>query len=151
MVVHDLTADECREMLARSNLCRLACARADQPYVVPVYCYFDPADDCLYSFATLGRKIDWMRANPRVCVEVSQIADRFHWITVIVTGRYEELSDSAEDAEARRRAHALFDRHREWWLPATSTLADGEPNYPAVVYRIRIDSVTGRRAFRSRA
>jgi hypothetical protein len=36
----------------------------------------------LYSFATIGRKVEWMRANPLVCVEVDEIVSRQKWQTV---------------------------------------------------------------------
>jgi len=150
MVIHELTSAECREVLFRSSLARLGCSRADQPYVVPVFCYFDVQEDCLYSFATLGKKIDWMRSNPKVCVEVSEISDQFHWTTVVVIGRYEEISDSPRDALARKRASELFHKRPEWWLPGTSSPASGAPRDTAVVYRVRIDSMTGRRTFRER-
>ena len=150
MVIHDLTPSECREVLLRTSLCRLACVRGDQPYIVPVFCYYDPHEDCLFSLATLGQKVDWMRANPKVCVEMSEIIDQFHWTTVIVVGRYEEVGDSPEESETRRRAHELFQQRVEWWNPATAKRQPAEPRYPAVIYRIRIDRVTGRRASRSR-
>ncbi len=63
MLIHDLTAEQCREVLARTNVARLGCARADQPYIVPIFFSFDAQDDRLYSFSTLGRKVDWMRGN----------------------------------------------------------------------------------------
>ena len=34
MLIHELTLPECREVLSRTNLARLACSHADQPYVV---------------------------------------------------------------------------------------------------------------------
>jgi nitroimidazol reductase NimA-like FMN-containing flavoprotein (pyridoxamine 5'-phosphate oxidase superfamily) len=67
MQVRDLTDTECQEVLQRLNLGRIACAKDNQPYVVPAYFYLDGR--YLYSFGTLGQKIEWMRTNPRVCVE----------------------------------------------------------------------------------
>ena len=118
------------------------------PYVTPLFYYFDTTDDCLYSFATVGQKIEWMRDNPKVCIEVDQIADQFQWTTVVAFGRYEELSDAAGASQVLERARALFERNPNWWLPATGRLvSEGERETP-VVYRIRIDRATGRRASR---
>jgi nitroimidazol reductase NimA-like FMN-containing flavoprotein (pyridoxamine 5'-phosphate oxidase superfamily) len=148
MVIHELKPDECRAVIAGKNLARLACARDNQPYIVPILCYYDRDGDCLYSVAAHGRKIDWMRANPNVCVEFSEIDDQFHWRTILVFGRYEELTDSPADDQLRRRAHELVEQRREWWFPA---MQKPEPGAPArtVVYRIRIDKLTGRWAARS--
>ena len=145
MLIHELTDEECRDVLKRTNLARLACSRNDQPYIVPIHYDFDGGS--FYSFSTLGQKIDWMRANPKVCVEVEEIVDKLHWTTVIAVGRYQELTDSSADRAQRNRARELFEKRREWWLPGTAKLASSEHHVP-VVYRIRIDRLTGRRAAR---
>jgi uncharacterized protein len=146
MLIHDLTAAECRDVLARSSVARLACARADQPYVVPIFFSFDAHDDCLYGFSTLGQKIDWMRGNPKVCVEVDEIGGQNQWTTIVVFGRYEEVGDSSEHAATRHRAYDLFQERRQWWLPAAAKLRGGEEHHSPVVYRIHISRMTGRRA-----
>lgn len=147
-MVHELTPDECRAILSRATLGRLACSRRDQPYVVPVFVYFDAEFNSLFSFATAGQKIRWMRQNPKVCVEVDEIASRFQWTTVLVFGRYEEIRATPEERQIRERARSHFQKRHTWWLPAASKLDSGkEPSVP-VVYRIRIDKLTGRRAAR---
>jgi nitroimidazol reductase NimA-like FMN-containing flavoprotein (pyridoxamine 5'-phosphate oxidase superfamily) len=148
MVIHELTAAECRQLLADNTLGRLACAKSDQPYITPLFYYFDTTDNCLYSFATVGQKIEWMRDNPKVCIEVDQIVDQFHWTTVVASGRYEELSDAAGASLVLERARVLFERNPNWWLPATGRLASAGERETPIVYRIRIDRATGRRASR---
>jgi len=148
MFVHQLTDDECEAVLRRANVGRLGCARDNQPYVVPIHFKFDALKTdakCLYSFANLGQKIQWMRRNPLVCVEVDDVTDHLHWTTVIVFGRFEELT--AEHSEAADRAYDLLQDRREWWLPAAAKTAVSE-RYVPIVYRIRIDSMSGRRAAR---
>jgi nitroimidazol reductase NimA-like FMN-containing flavoprotein (pyridoxamine 5'-phosphate oxidase superfamily) len=98
----------------------------------------------------LGQKIDWMRANPNVCLEVEIIADRYHWTTVLVFGGYEEVQNTPEHAEVRRRAFELFEQRPEWWLPGAAKLARDEHHVP-IVYRIRIQAISGRRVARDRA
>jgi nitroimidazol reductase NimA-like FMN-containing flavoprotein (pyridoxamine 5'-phosphate oxidase superfamily) len=150
VLIHDLTAEQCREVLTRTNMARLACARANQPYVVPIFFSFDAQDGCLYSFSTLGQKVDWMRGNPKVCLEVEEIGGQHQWTTILVFGRYEEITDSSEHADARRLAHDLFQQRPHWWLPAAAKLRGGEEHQSPVLYRVRIDRVTGRRAGRER-
>ena len=88
-----------------------------------------------------------MRENPLVCLEVDDIQDRNHWQTVVIFGRYEEIQDSPEEAEARQRAEALFQQRIEWWLPAAAKVGSRQ-RHAVVVYRIQIDRITGRRAAR---
>jgi nitroimidazol reductase NimA-like FMN-containing flavoprotein (pyridoxamine 5'-phosphate oxidase superfamily) len=148
MLIHELTAAQCEEVLARASVGRLACARNDQPYIVPIFLYFDISEKFLYSFSTLGQKIDWMRGNPKVCVEVDEILEGFHWTTVVVFGHYEEIRDSKEERNVRRRAYELFQKRREWWLPGAAKHTTGEEHYTPVVFRIRVGKASGRRADR---
>ena len=71
-------------------------ARENQPYVVPVYLSYDVlpgGEPCLYGFTTPGQKVEWMRANPLVCVEVDDVVAHDQWMSVIAFGRYEELPE----------------------------------------------------------
>jgi nitroimidazol reductase NimA-like FMN-containing flavoprotein (pyridoxamine 5'-phosphate oxidase superfamily) len=148
MRIHEMTRAQCQDVLHRTTLGRLACALDGQPYVVPISFYFDEAEKCLYSFSTVGQKIEWMRSNPKVCVEVDEIADEFDWTTVVIFGRYDEIRDSRQEDHALRRAHDLFRQRPEWWLPGAGRLVTGEEHGSSVVYRIRIDTMNGRRASR---
>lgn len=148
MRIRELTEAECLAVIGRSELGRLACVRRDQPYVVPIHFSFDPDRKCLYGFSSVGQKIKWMRENPRVCVEVDEITDKDHWTTVLIFGGYEELGESPDDKAAKQRAQELFKARPEWWFPAAARTASHEP-HAIVVYRIRIDRLTGRRAARS--
>jgi uncharacterized protein len=145
MQIRELTAEECVVMLQATNLGRLACVRYNSPYIVPIY--YDYYDDALYSFATVGKKIQWMRTNPRVCVEVDDIVDQFNWTTVVVKGKYEELTKSTAHEAARQRAYLLFENRPDWWFPAAGKTRTSEIRTP-VIYRIQIESVSGRRASR---
>lgn len=146
MLVHELSADECLAVLACSDFGRLACAYGNQPYIVPVFYAFEASRRCLYAFSTVGQKIEWMRENPLVCVEIEDIRDKTHWTTVLVFGRYEELTDTPEDTAARHAAQRLFQERPEWWLPAAAKVPTREERGRMVVYRIQIDHMTGRRA-----
>jgi hypothetical protein len=150
MQIHELTAAQCREVVSRAHVARLACARSDQPYIVPIAIAFDPSSNCVFGFSAVGKKIDWMRENPKVCLEVDEIEDRFHWTTVLITGRYTEITTAVEHRDMRARALALLDRTTEWWLPGAAKLGERE-HHAVVVFQINIDSMTGRRADRDRA
>jgi nitroimidazol reductase NimA-like FMN-containing flavoprotein (pyridoxamine 5'-phosphate oxidase superfamily) len=104
MVIREMSSKECVRVLAGARLARLGCARENQPYVVPVYLAYDEASGCLYGFTTPGQKIEWMRANSLVCVEVDEIAADDHWLSVIAFGRYEELPKPPGSDGARLRA-----------------------------------------------
>jgi uncharacterized protein len=143
MVIQEMTEQECRAMLARRSVARLACARTNQPYIVPTHVDFD--GEFLYGFATLGQKIEWMRQNPLVCLEIDEVITDGQWASIVVFGQYEELPNTPEYEGPRGVAERLFQRHPAWWEPASSPPSTHEPRTP-IVFRIRIGRVTGRRA-----
>ena len=149
MLVYELSPPECVEVLQRSDLGRLGCAHDNQPYIVPIHFSFDAIGTCLYAFSNIGQKIEWMRENPKVCIEVEDIADKDHWTTVLAFGRYEEMDDSPADKAARASADRLFRQRPEWWFPAAAKVGSPE-QHAMVIYRIRITRLTGRRASRDR-
>jgi len=129
-------------VLARTHLGRLACARGMQPYVVPIH--FAYQNNWLYSFSVLGQKIDWMRANPLVCVEAAQMR-RELWATVVVFGRYEELCDTPEFRSERTFAFNLLQHRAMWWEHGgVKKMPGGTPPTVPVFYRIKIEQITGR-------
>jgi hypothetical protein len=105
MVINEMTQEECGAFLASASLGRLGCALDSEPYVVPIYFVYEP--DYIYALSTFGQKIEWMRANPKVCLEVDQIANQSQWMSVIATGSYQELPEPQFSAERdhARKAH----------------------------------------------
>jgi uncharacterized protein len=143
MVIEEITERECSAILAATNVARLACSLNNQPYVVPLHVDLD--GEFLYSYATLGQKIEWMRQNPLVCLEVDELIAHDQWASVVVFGHYEELPHTPEYEDSRRVAERLFQRHPMWWEPASVPLGANEQRRP-IVFRIRIGHLTGRRA-----
>jgi uncharacterized protein len=144
MQVHELDRDECLEILGRIPIGHLACARDGQPYIVPIHFSFDAEHSCLYAISPAGQKIDWMRENPKVCVEVEDIASQAQWSTVLVFGRYEEVSREPRDATTRSRVERLFEQRERWWFPAAARMGSRKLG-EMIVYRVVIDRFTGRR------
>jgi nitroimidazol reductase NimA-like FMN-containing flavoprotein (pyridoxamine 5'-phosphate oxidase superfamily) len=147
MLIRELGEAECRDVLARVGFGRLACARDNQPYVVPIYFSYDGR--YLYGFSTLGQKIEWMRSNPLVCVEIDESSSRELWMSVLVFGRYEELPDTPELAADRARAQAALHQRTTWWeyasIPGAEWKRKSGPFLP-IFYRIHIEQLTGHRA-----
>jgi uncharacterized protein len=146
VLIQEMTQEARMELLVRAQLGRLGCARANQPYVVP--CYFAYSDNCLYSFTTVGQKIEWMRANPLVCVEVDEVVSLEDWESVIVLGRYEELPDTPEYKSERAIAHNVLKNRGLWWEPGyvKTILRGAERPLEPIFYRIHITETTGHRA-----
>lgn len=143
MIIQQMTDAECLAVLARTNVARLACAQNNQPYIIPIRVELDRR--FLYGYATLGKKIEWMRQNPRVCLEFDDLTSHRQWTSVVVDGLYEELPPMPEYEGLRKIAEGVFQRHPMWWEPASVPLTAHEQRTP-IVFRIRIGRVSGRRA-----
>lgn len=74
MVILELNQSECTALLSSARLGRLACSKDGQPYVVPFHFVREGMN--LYSFCLQGQKIEWMRANPLVCVQVDEFGEQ---------------------------------------------------------------------------
>ena len=148
MVITEMTQQEVHELLERATTGRLACAKDGQPYIIPLT--FAYSGVYLYSFTTVGRKIDYMRANPRVCVEFDDVAATNSWQSVIVTGSFEELTKEPGHEEIRNTAHTLLNKSAEWWQPAyvKTVLRDRERPLEPVYFRISILETTGHKTLK---
>jgi len=146
MFIHEMSECECRQVLQEATVGRLACARDNQPYVVPIHFAFD--GHYVYAFTTLGQKIEWMRTNPRVCLEIDERISHNQWLSIIVFGRYEELPDLPHYEASRVKAHELLQKHIMWWEPAYVGAAHRDKSHSdiPIFYRIKIDRMTGHRA-----
>ncbi len=142
MVINEMTRDECGAFLARASLGRLGCSLDNQPYVVPIYFVYEP--DNIYVFSTFGQKTEWMRANPKVCLQVDEITSQSQWRSVIATGRYQELPEPKFTAE-REHARTLFEERFRWWQNALAErqLRLGNHAITSLFFRIHVDSMTG--------
>jgi uncharacterized protein len=146
MLVTKMRSRDCRDMLVRLGFGRLACVSNNRPYIVPIYFSYDA--DRLYCFSTLGRKIEWMRENPLVCVEVDEIHAHDNWASVVAFGHYVEISNAPEDSERREYVRCLLKKRSLWWqsgYTASQIRRKPKPAVP-VFYCILIEEMTGVRA-----
>lgn len=135
MTIGKLKLNDSLDILRNGNLGRLGCIYEDAPYVVPVNYYFDGKD--VYVHSLKGRKIDAMRANRRVCLQVDEMEDSYHWRSVIAYGDYEEV------VEEKPREKALVDIFRRipHLTPVESKMKKGVEE--TIVFRIKVTEITG--------
>jgi nitroimidazol reductase NimA-like FMN-containing flavoprotein (pyridoxamine 5'-phosphate oxidase superfamily) len=146
VLIQEITRRASLDLLTHTYLFKLACAQGNQPYVVP--CYFAYHNNSLYSFSTVGQKIEWMRANPLVCLEADEVVSPQEWVSIIIFGRYEELPDTPEYQSARAIAYNVLQKKALWWEPGylKTALHGTERPLEPVFYRIHVVQITGHRA-----
>ncbi|MBB5396905.1 MULTISPECIES: pyridoxamine 5'-phosphate oxidase family protein [unclassified Mucilaginibacter] len=138
---------EIEHLLKEQVVGRVACQSKGEIYLVPInYVY---RDGYIYGHSGEGKKIRMMRDNPHVCFEIDDIQNVFQWKSVIAKGVYEEITDVDEKQQAMQGII-----HR---IMPLVTKPEGHPSHgitekdsdvgtlvELVVYRIRLEEITGR-------
>jgi nitroimidazol reductase NimA-like FMN-containing flavoprotein (pyridoxamine 5'-phosphate oxidase superfamily) len=148
---HDKEITNRREIdaIIRSALvCRIAFADDNEPYVVPVSFGYDGKALFIHT-AKRGRKIEFIEANNRVCIELEANVslqtnndDACNWTfefeSVIGYGTITEL-ETAEDMARGLNQIMLHYSGREWNIDEAAVATTR-------VWRIEIESLTGKRS-----
>lgn len=136
--MQELSEEEIDAFLREQFVARIGCHAGGETYVVPVIYAWD--GECAWVMSIEGRKVEMMRANPQVCLEVDEYRAG-SWRSVILWGRYEELS-GIDVAKATALLVARFGRRRQ----APPRKPRGAPQ--TIAFRIRRERATGRRVTR---
>jgi uncharacterized protein len=128
-----LPPDEIEQLLRTAIVGRIACcghgAVGDgRPYLVPLAYGYD--GEAVYAHSGPGRKLDLMRAEPRVTFEVDEAQASDRWRSVIAEGIFEEI----DDPPGRSAALAVI----------YGTAAIPDLGSQTVVFRLRLTSRSGR-------
>ncbi len=132
-----LSEEEALALIGAGKIGRLGCVDNGEPYVVPINYVVE--DGSIYSHSLPGRKMDAMRAHSRVCLQVDQIVDDFHWRSAIAFGDFEEVRVPSDRRSILSKLLARF----PLLTPVESVMAQDASALDTVVFRIRIDRMTG--------
>jgi nitroimidazol reductase NimA-like FMN-containing flavoprotein (pyridoxamine 5'-phosphate oxidase superfamily) len=136
-MITTLTDAQARDLLQSGRIGRLGCIANGEPYVVPINFYFD--DNCAYSHSLPGQKITSLRENPRACLQVDAIENDLRWSSVLSFGNFEEIVQPNEREEILRK----FLKRFPLLTPVESAMAAAGTRLQVIVFRIRIDRITG--------
>ena len=142
------TSREMELLLERMPVGRLAVTTEEGPYIVAVnYLFF--AGSIYFHSGMAGRKMDALRADPRVCFMVDEIGPQVLWEqgcgisqiykSVVCFGKVEFLEGQAEK-------RAILEKMAQKYVPSpypVSPMKDENIKKTAVV-RIIIDSMSGK-------
>lgn len=144
----ELTDEQMETLLRSEHVAHLGCYGNGEVYVVPVAYVYE--NGSVFGHTHDGLKVQMMRQHPRVCLEVDRMLDLANWQSVIAWGIFEELKGAAAGAAIE----LLVDRFRPMLRgatalplhainPLTRRRLDAH-GHRAVIYRIVLDTVTGR-------
>ncbi|MCO5221890.1 MAG: pyridoxamine 5'-phosphate oxidase family protein [Thermomicrobiales bacterium] len=94
-VIRHLDEAGIEALLTSSIAGRIACNQpGDRPYLVPLAYAYD--GESVYAISGPGRKLDLMRADPRVSFEVDRVDASDRWESVVADAEFEEVTDPDE-------------------------------------------------------
>lgn len=132
-----LLEDEARTLLSACRIGHLGCIDKGEPYVVPISYLF--AGGSIYSHSLPGRKIEALRVTPRACLQVEEIENDFEWRSVIAYGNFEEIRVPSDRRSILGKLLTRF----PLLTPVESAIAEDAGAPDSVVFRIRVDRITG--------
>lgn len=140
-----LTEGQIDSVLHRQAVCRIGCSANGKIYVVPVTYAYD--GKYLYCHSKEGLKIRLMRKNPSVCVEVDSIDNMMNWRSVILWGKYEELTQEVAQKKAMRiltdKLMPFMTSESLGHMDTTQAPHVVEKHAKAIVFRIKVEDMTG--------
>jgi nitroimidazol reductase NimA-like FMN-containing flavoprotein (pyridoxamine 5'-phosphate oxidase superfamily) len=138
--VEDMSPVDMHALLSRESFGHLGCAREGRPYVLPMNYAYDGKE--LYFFTTEGMKTQFIDANPKVCLQVEEVHDSSHWLSVMVIGDAERLT-RAEDTQ--RAIQAITERNPSLTPAISATEVDSMGRAVDIaLYRITPELIDGR-------
>ena len=132
-----LSEEEALALIGTGKIGRLGCVDNGEPYVVPINYVFE--DGTIYSHSLPGRKIDALRAHSRACLQVDEIQSDFEWRSVIAYGDFEEIRTPSDRRSVIAKLLARF----PLLTPVESVMARDVSPPDSIVFRIRVDRITG--------
>lgn len=136
-----LEQKESIELIERNRFGHLACHSIDDIYVVPIT--YAAEGGYIYSHSREGKKIEMMRNNPYICIQVEEVQEFNKWKSVIAWGEFEELSGDMATLGMRMLLRRVLSvekqkQRSELEIDFSAQLES------AVIYRMRMQKMTGR-------
>ena len=136
-MITTLNDKQVRELLQSARVGRLGCIANGEPYITPINYSFE--DDCIYSHSLAGQKITALRNNPRACVQVDRVESDLRWRSVLAFGNFEEIVKPSERKEILNKLLKQF----PMLTPVESAIAEYATSAEVIVFRIKVDRVSG--------
>jgi uncharacterized protein len=143
-----LTEEQINETLLNNNVGRIGYNDDNGVHIIPIIYLYD--GKYIIGHSKDGSKIQAMKQRPDVCFEVDEIDKLPEWKSVMLWGKYEELTEKRERYYALDRLLRKINKLKTGLLlPVThDQVADESLLIPdevkSIVYRIRIEKITGR-------
>ena len=142
--VESISVDRAVQILREEFVAHVGVVTGDGPYVTPISYVYSGNDIAFRTRA--GSRLDAMRADPRVCLEVSRYEPSSGaWESVIVRGLAREVDDPQRVQDI---VSAILRKYREAFAELLGR-GGAVPMGDEVVVSVAVDEITGRSSGRA--
>src|SRR5690606_17542919 len=97
-MIQNMEEKEIRFILENNYVGHLGYIHQNRPYIVPITYYFDKVKSAIICYSGGGHKMNAMRKNTEVCLQVDTINTVNNWKSILVHGKFKQHFGS--DAKA---------------------------------------------------
>ena len=138
-IFRELADEECRALLARHIVGRIAYSFHDRVDIQPIH--YQVSGAWLYGRTSRGGKFMSLAHNPWCAFEVDEVRGLFDWESVVVKGHLELLDPELASKDAYEEGLRLM----QALVPGTFTDHDPAP-HRLILFRVRMSEISGRAA-----
>lgn len=147
-MIKNLETQDSLLLLGSNYIGRLAYISQAAPSIVPITYYYDQSSNSVISYSGEGHKINAMRKNPLVSIQVDEIVETDNWKSIAVHGTFDELHGT----DAKYHLHlftegvrSLANQLEKRDFKSIDEFSSKMPtNKVPIVYRIKIIEITGK-------
>ncbi len=144
----ELNKEQINNLLSSQMIGRIACCDLHKPYIVPIAYAFDGND--IYCQTTEGKKVQYMRQNPNICFQVDFSHHFSHWQSVVVYGKFEELTGKAIDKARELLTNKIMPLmtdskihpHEHW--EGHDDFLDNSQRIKPIIFKVKIEEISGK-------
>jgi len=147
-MIRVLDAHECLHILSSNYIGNLSYIYRDRPFIAPITYFFDTDNNVIIGYSAEGHKINAMRKNRNVSLNVLEVDSVNSWKSILAQGVYEELSGSAAKAKLHQFSLGVKDliinkEHRKLDFISEFSSKIYKDNLP-VIFQIKMEEITGK-------
>ena len=147
--MENLSESEIITLLKDNYIGHLSYIAQGRPFTIPITYFYDLGSNAIISYSAEGHKMEAMRKNGAVSLEVEEIVSNSNWQSVLAHGTFDELHGS----DAKYYLHQFTEgvkniiKQKEQILPEfiSEFSSKSSSKKIPVEYRIKILEITGRR------
>lgn len=147
--MENLSKSEIITLLKDNYIGHLSYIAQGRPFTIPITYFYDLGSNAIISYSAEGHKMEAMRKNGAVSLEVEEIVSNSNWQSVLAHGTFDELHGS----DAKYYLHQFTEgvkniiKQKEQTLPEfiSEFSSKSSSKKIPIIYRIKILEITGRR------